>query len=71
GRVNPVKRLDLSIDAISNLRNIGIAATLDIYGTTPDNYYLKSLLKKIDDLSLKGIINFKGAVDNNLVPELL
>ncbi|MGD1504938.1 glycosyltransferase [Vibrio harveyi] len=71
GRVNPVKRLDLSIDAISNLRNIGIAATLDIYGTTPDNYYLKSLLKRIDDLSLKGIINFKGAVDNNLVPELL
>lgn len=69
GRLAPLKRLDLSILFIKELRSKGIDAYLDIYG--PDKGSLNQILSLIRQSSLNNIVNYKGICDISQVESTL
>ncbi|GEM_PF-459096 len=63
GRVTQVKRLDVLIEAVANLRKQGRDVTLDIVGVTvvdQDREYEKRLHEQILRLGLDGQVTFRG-----------
>lgn len=69
GRVIPLKRIELALEALVMSRKEGVDATLDIVGFTPDELYLKQLKDLIAQLELNGTVQFLGAVpQEQLVP---
>lgn len=69
GRLSGIKRLDLSIKFIQDIRSNGIEASLDIYG--PDNGILPEILDLISSSQLKNVIFYKGVCDVNQVETVL
>ncbi|WP_028526436.1 glycosyltransferase [Runella limosa] len=69
GRLAPLKRIDLSILFIKELRSKGIDAYLDIYG--PDNGFLNQILSLIRQSDLNNIVNYKGICDISEVESTL
>lgn len=58
GRLSPVKRLDLIVKFVHELKQNGITLLLDIYG--PDEHTLKSIEDKAAQLGLSSLITYKG-----------
>lgn len=69
GRLSSVKRLDLVVQFVNELKNKGIELILDIYG--PDNNTLSSLEKNIKQLGLTSHITYKGICDIENVEAVL
>lgn len=69
GRLNTVKNIDLAIDFIKELHQLGLNVRFDIYG--PDEGMLEQCKVKIDSYNLRGKVIFKGVIDNIKVPEIL
>lgn len=60
GRLNRVKNLPLTVDAIAYLRSRNMNVTLDIYGK--DDGERDGLEKQIENLNLANFIHFKGEI---------
>jgi len=58
GRLTPVKRLDLIVQFVYELKQNGIALIMDIYG--PDDNTLKGIENKASELGLSSLITYKG-----------
>ena len=69
GRLSSVKRLDLVVQFVNELKNKGIELVLDIYG--PDNNTLSNLEKNIEQLGLTSHITYKGICDIENVEAVL
>jgi glycosyltransferase involved in cell wall biosynthesis len=73
GRISPVKRYEILIDAFSELRN-EISMYLDIAGapaTESDREYLASLRALAKERGVSDRVRFKGAVRHDEIPALL
>jgi glycosyltransferase involved in cell wall biosynthesis len=60
GRLNKVKNLTLTVDAIADLRSRNMNVTLDIYGK--DDGERNGLEKQIEALALGDFVHFKGEI---------
>jgi glycosyltransferase involved in cell wall biosynthesis len=70
GRVTPVKRLEVMIQAVAQCtERFGAPVSLDIYGPTHDGEYRAALVRLIDDLGLASRIVFRGVTDE--LPQML
>lgn len=68
GRINPIKNIDLIIEAIAILNNKNIKVCLDIVGSArldSEKDYQKLLIEKIKDYRLDDFITFQGHLDGN------
>lgn len=73
GRVSPIKRIEVCIEALARLREKGVTATLDIYGAPlmrGDAAYLTRLQKQIETLKLVECVTFHGAIANDQLPHI-
>ncbi len=62
GRIGPIKRNEILIDAIAYLRGRGIDATATFVGETIDRSYHSSLRTQIAGKNLESAVSFTGAV---------
>lgn len=65
GRISPVKRLEILIDAVKELREKGTRASLDIVGAPileQDRAYAMQLREQIDRLGLGEFVRFRGGL---------
>lgn len=69
GRLSSVKRLDLVVQFIHELRQYSINATLDIYG--PDDSTLKSLEAHAIRLGITDVVTYKGICNIEQVEAVL
>jgi len=60
GRVTPIKKVEILIDALSELSLRGYTCRLNIVGSAPDPIYKQKLQIQIDNLDLGGRVSFKG-----------
>jgi glycosyltransferase involved in cell wall biosynthesis len=63
GRLHPVKRIELLIEAIAQLRRTGVPAQLIVAGPCEMASYLAKLRQQIEQLSLQTSVHFVGTVD--------
>jgi glycosyltransferase involved in cell wall biosynthesis len=73
GRITPIKRLELLIDAVGLLRKDGIDARLDLWGepaVPSDRAYKEHLQRRIARLGLGGAVAFRGAAPHDRMPEI-
>jgi len=70
GRIAPLKKVDVLVEAAKILDREGIDFVLDIYGTAAakDNHYFEELKKTSVTLQDKGKLFFRGAVPNTQTP---
>ena len=70
GRIVPLKKVDVLVEAAKILDKEGIDFVLDIYGAAAakDNYYFEELKKISVVLQDKGKLFFRGAVPNTQTP---
>ena len=70
GRIAPLKKVDVLVEAAKILDKEGIDFVLDIYGAAAakDNYYFEELKKTSVVLQDKGKLFFRGAVPNTQTP---
>lgn len=69
GRVSPVKRIDLLIEAVALLAKDGIGATLQVAGNG-DSEYVNTLRSLAQERGISGQIEFLGPVSHKTLPEL-
>lgn len=73
GRITPIKRLELAVEATAMLRQKGIMATLDLWGEPimeEDRAYKASLERLIDENGLKDAVIFRGAALYAKMPDI-
>ena len=72
GRIAPVKRIELIIDAVSGLVGRGVVCRLHIYGAAEprDKGYYEMLRARARDLEERGIIFFHDAISPNQAPHI-
>ena len=73
GRITPIKRVDLMIDAVAALRQRGIPATLTLVGapaTGADAACLAALRAHVDRLSLGSAVRFAGTTSYRALPDV-
>lgn len=72
GRITPIKKLDILIDAIRILHNKNFNIRLHIYGDIDNNnlQYFEDLKNINKDLQISNIIIFHKAVTNNEMPQI-
>jgi glycosyltransferase involved in cell wall biosynthesis len=72
GRVSPIKGVDLAINAIGNLIQMGVEISLTIIGPVAekDSDYFGLLKQYIIDHNLASFIKFKGPVSPNALKEI-
>lgn len=72
GRISPVKRVHIFIDALWHLKNAGLMFTSSIYGDAlpKDFVYLESLKKQVKDLGLDHLVSFYSGVPNYQTVEI-
>ena len=72
GRIAPLKKVDVLIDAVKILDEAGMDFVLDIYGAAlaKDSDYFEQLKKSSVALQTKGKLFFRGAVANERTPEI-
>ncbi|MFA6273102.1 MAG: glycosyltransferase family 4 protein [Candidatus Paceibacterota bacterium] len=72
GRIAPLKKVDVLIEAARILDREEIDFVLDIYGAAldKDSDYFDQLKKSSAELQAKGKLFFRGAVSNQLTPEI-
>lgn len=75
GRITPSKDYETLINALAKNKEVFWGKIIvDIYGPTSSNsdeQYLKNLKSKIDLAGLQNVVNFKGPLANNDLPEVL
>jgi len=72
GRISPVKNVNILLEAAKILNKRGIEFTLDIYGSAPkrDKKYYESLLKSVEEMSLKKVVSFYDSIPNYKATEV-
>lgn len=73
GRIAPVKRIEFFIDALAQLKQKGVEATLVVVGapaTEEDTVYEKKLHAQIESLGLKDMVTFRGGNQTDVRDEL-
>lgn len=71
GRITPIKRIEVAIDALALLSSYGVEAELSLVGAAgpQDGEYLKKLQGQVLELNLTKKVHFVGAVSyKNIVP---
>jgi glycosyltransferase involved in cell wall biosynthesis len=74
GRISPIKRLELLIEAVGILRDKGIESRLDLWGETVmegDRAYKEALERRVESLGLSGVVAFRGAAVYGKMPEVV
>ena len=72
GRITPIKRLEILLDALALLRTEGIRAEVSLVGapTVPgDAAYQESLAAQASRLGISGAVHFMGAMPYDAMPE--
>jgi len=73
GRITPIKRLELLIEALAVMRKKGIPATLDLWGEPimeEDRTYKRGLERLIAERGLGDAVVFRGAASYERMPEI-
>ena len=73
GRITPIKNLEVIVDAVAQLRERSIAATLDLVGVptvATDFVYEKKVRDHVSELHLDTNVSFIGVVKNEDMPSL-
>lgn len=68
-RVSKMKNIDYFLNILSEIKN-GVIE-YDIYGPIEDKSYYENCVKIIDQLEKNIKVNFKGSIENNLIPNIL
>jgi len=72
GRITPIKRLEILIDAVAILRREGRGVRLDLWGEpimAADRAYKASLERRVREQGLSEAVVFRGAADYGKMPE--
>lgn len=72
GRISPVKKIEILIEAASILAKENFPFHLDIYGQAPerDQAYYESIRVQASSLEKAGLVNFYGSVANRQTPSI-
>lgn len=73
GRISPIKRLELLIEALALLKKRGVSATLDLWGAPimgSDRAYEASLKRRIAERGLESEAVFRGSAPYARMPEI-
>lgn len=72
GRISPVKKIEVLLEAAQILATDNFAFQIDIYGQAPerDKLYYQSIRSKACDLEKKGLVKFYASLNNSQTPAI-
>ena len=70
GRISRVKRIEEAVEALKLLKDRGLAAELLVVGPIYDAGYFNELKGLIEELGVKSLVRFKGAVPHGEISKI-